>query len=93
MNNLKIKNQIVNIINIVLEDNRLSEDSMDIELELYGLDSLKFVAMIVALEEEFQIEIPDKYLLYSEMNTVNKILLVVLSIIENRDYQGNGVLE
>ena len=87
MNNLEIKNKIVNILNLILEDNILSENSMDIELELYGFDSLKFVAMIVALEEEFQIEIPDKYLLYSEMNTVNKILCVVSSIVEVQDFQ------
>lgn len=87
MNNLEIKNKIVNILNLILEDNILSENSMDIELELYGFDSLKFVAMIVALEEEFQIEIPDKYLLYSEMNTVNKILCVVSSIVEVQDCQ------
>ena len=87
MNNLEIKNKIVNILNLILEDNILSENSMDIELELYGFDSLKFVAMIVALEEVFQIEIPDKYLLYSEMNTVNKILCVVSSIVEVQDCQ------
>lgn len=86
MNNLEIKNRIVNIINLILEDNRLSEDSMDVELEPYGFDSIKFVAMIVALEEEFQIEIPDKYLLYTEMNTVNKILHVVSSLVECQNY-------
>lgn len=42
-----------------------------------GMDSMEFVTIVVALEEEFDCEIPDEKLLISELNTVNKIYEVI----------------
>ena len=45
-------------------------------LEL-GMDSNKFIQIIVSLEEAFECEIPDEKLLFTEMNSVNKMLEVL----------------
>ena len=44
------------------------------------MDSMTFIKIIVDLEEEFDCEIPDSKLLFSEMNTVNKIMQVLTEI-------------
>ena len=44
------------------------------------MDSITFIKIIVAVEEEFECEIPDSKLLLGEMNTVNKIVQVLNDI-------------
>ena len=61
--------EILNVINTVLEK-PLSQDQAEVELSTIGVDSIIFIRIIVALEETFEIEIPDEKLLITEMNTL-----------------------
>lgn len=72
-------NTILSIINKNIENVEITTDQADDDLSLLGIDSIKFIQIVVALEESLKIEVPDEKLLISEMGTVNKILSVVLS--------------
>ena len=90
-----MKKEIINIINEIIQENSASksneedvlvfkeikENDCDDDLLNYGVDSITFIQMIVAFEEHFCIQIPSEMLLFSEMNTVNKIHNVIKSLI------------
>lgn len=70
------KEEILEIVNSVQGIEVTVEQCDDDLLEL-GLDSIKFIQIIVSLEEAFECEIPDEKLLLTEMNSVNKMLEVL----------------
>ena len=49
-----------------------------------NIDSITFIEIILSIEEEFSILVPDEYLIMEETNTVSKIAAFVEKII-NRD--------
>ncbi len=77
MNNMEnIQEKILEIINDTIE-NGVSKNQVDDDLSQLGMDSLKFISIVVTLEENFDIEVPDEYLLMTEMNTVRKMVKIV----------------
>lgn len=70
------KEKILEIVNSV-QDMEVTVDQCDDDLLELGLDSIKFIQIIVSLEETFECEIPDEKLLLTEMNSVNKMLEVL----------------
>lgn len=63
------------LINITGADfGTLDEDKDITEL---GVNSIGFIQIIVAIENEIGKEVPDSYLLLSEMNTLRKIYNVI----------------
>ena len=70
------KERILEIVNSV-QDTEVTVDQCDDDLLELGLDSIKFIQIIVSLEEAFECEIPDEKLLLTEMNSVNKMLEVL----------------
>ena len=56
----------------------------DEDLNVIGIDSISFIKIVVALEDNFEIEIPDEKLLMEEMGTFNKITMVVASALNSR---------
>ena len=56
----------------------------DEDLNVIGIDSISFIQIVVALEDNFEIEIPDEKLLMEEMGTFNKITMVVASALNSR---------
>lgn len=72
--------RIIGILNTALDDLKLAEDNCDVDFSALDIDSIAFITIVVALEEEFDCEIPDEKLLISEMNTVNKIYKVLKEI-------------
>lgn len=77
-----MKSKIIEIINEVIQDNDPDTKGItlmqaDEDLLALGVDSIVYVQIIVSLEEKFRIVIPDEKLLFSEMNTINKMLEVV----------------
>lgn len=70
-------NRVLKILNTNMDNVKVDVAQIDKDLSVIGMDSLVFIRVIVALEEEFDIEFPDDKLLMSEMNTVSKILDVV----------------
>lgn len=76
--------EILKIINLLLEEDVLTVADIGKKLNDIGLDSIKFVLLIVELEDRFQIEIPDEYMLYSKMGTVLEIYKVVSELIKRK---------
>lgn len=79
-NNVRVE-EIISIINSVLEDEVLTISDIDKELKDIGLDSIKFVLLIVELEDRYQIEIPDEYMLYSKMSTLLEVQKIVNELV------------
>lgn len=78
------ENAILNIINFVLPGNCITKENIDENLIDLGMDSITFIQVIVALEEEFECEIPDEKLLITEMDTVKKIMDVLQTLYEEQ---------
>lgn len=49
------------------------------------LESIKFISLIVSLEEEFKIEFPEEYLLTYKLSNVDMIKEVIINLIDNRN--------
>lgn len=43
-----------------------------------------FISIVVDIEEKYNIEIPDEYLLFTEIGTVNKIIDIVTSVMKEK---------
>lgn len=67
------KEAILDIINTVIENAKITLRQADVDLTQFGMDSIAFIRMIVTLEGLFNFVVPEKYMLFKEMNTVNKI--------------------
>ena len=78
------KERILEIVNSV-QDMEVTVDQCDDDLLELGLDSIKFIQIIVSLEETFECEIPDEKLLLTEMNSVNKMLEVLKLAVSESD--------
>jgi len=71
---------IIEIVNKVLKNDSLTFDNINDDLTKFGMSSLEFVRLIVAIEEAFECEIPDSYLILFKMNTLNKIKTILEGI-------------
>jgi len=76
----KILKAVIDIINILVDDSHITIDQIDEDLTKFGVDSLVFIRMILILEEEFKVEIPDEFLLITKMNTIRKIVDLIYSL-------------
>ena len=65
--------KVIEIINATIEKEEISYKNIDKKLSDMEIDSIVFIQIIVALEEEFECVIPDSKLLMSELDTVQKI--------------------
>lgn len=75
---MNVMKQILKITNDNLEEDIIIyEHQIEDDLSQYKLNSISFIKIIVAIEETFEVEIPDEYLLFSEMNTIAKMVDVV----------------
>jgi len=72
--------KVLFIINSNVEDINLTLENLNDNLVEYGMDSISFIQVVVALEEEFDCEIPDSKLLLSELDTINKLLDILQSL-------------
>ena len=76
-----IKEQVLEMLEEICEDEVVRED-LDINMKEEGLmDSLAFVEMLVKIEEIFGLTIAPTEVTYEEIDTPNK----VISYIENRN--------
>ena len=76
--------KILDIINKT-EDLYITSTQINDNLVDLGMDSIKFVQLVVSLEEEFECEIPDSKLLITEMDTVQKIQDVLQALYEDNN--------
>ena len=85
-----ILDKVLKVLNTNLENTEITFEQTEDDLSALGMDSLLFIRVIVALEEAFDIEIPDEYLLITEMNTLSKMKEVISAVL---DHQNNAIGE
>ena len=73
---------IENVLTILnsMDNIEITEEQIEDDLTDCGMDSITFIQTIVALEDEFDCEVPDSKLMLSEMNTIKKILDVLQAL-------------
>lgn len=76
--------EILDIINQVLETSDITEKDINEELSVLGISSIMIISIVIAIEEKYNIEIPDEYLLNTGIGTINKILGVVTSVMKEK---------
>ena len=75
-----ILDKVLKVLNANLENTEITFEQTEDDLSALGMDSIVFIRVVVALEEAFDIEIPDEKLSLNEMNTIAKIMDVISSI-------------
>ena len=83
-----ILNKVLEILNANLENITLTLAQVDADLSEFGMDSMAFIRVIVALEDAFAVEFPDEKLLMTEMSTPAKIAEVLSAVYD--EMHGNG---
>lgn len=56
--------------------------NIDLDGTIIDLDSFKFISMVIALEDEFDIEFPDEYLSVGTMETIDNICDILSHILD-----------
>ncbi len=85
-----ILDKVLKVLNTNLENTKITFEQTEDDLSALGMDSIAFIRIIVALEEAFDIEIPDEKLLLNEMNTISKMTDVISAVL---DHQNNAIGE
>lgn len=73
-------NNVIDILNVNIKNAEITSDKLDQSLIELGMESITFIQIIVAIEEEFECEIPDSKLLITEMDTAEKIMNVLQAL-------------
>ena len=83
------QNKILNILSDILEIDTDTLTALDKDKNLLDLDfsSLKFITFIVAVEEEFGIEILDSDLIFDNFSTLNKITHMLKKYLSNNVFK------
>lgn len=61
-------------IGVLVDEKALSND---IDLTEYISDSIQFISFIVELERYLQIELPDEFLLYENIRSLNGFMAII----------------
>ena len=69
--------KVLEVINQLMEENKINESNMNESLLAHNIDSLKFIQIIVLLEEAFNIEFPDDSLIMAQYATFGSIVDMV----------------
>lgn len=78
----KLISLVNRVVNEVIPEANMNIAKCDENLQNCGMNSIEFISIIVALEEKLEIEIPDEYLLITQMNTVTKICNVLSEVLD-----------
>lgn len=73
----------MNTKNIIIEKIELNGAEINEKGETEDIDSIVFISLVLDLEEEFNIEIPDEYLLMSTFSSIDNITLIINKLIDN----------
>ena len=76
---------MLKVLNANLENTEITFEQTEDDLSALGMDSIVFIRVVVALEEAFDIEIPDEYLLITEMNTLSKMTDVISTVLDHQN--------
>ena len=74
--------QTINILNS-MNFNDINIDNIETDFILENnIDSITFIEIIIILEEEFSILVPEEYLLMENLNTVSKITNLIKELVD-----------
>ena len=74
--------KVLEILNANIEGAEITGQMMEEDLPGLGMDSITFIRIIVALEEEFECEVPDSKLMVTEMDTAQKMIDILQVLYE-----------
>jgi acyl carrier protein len=77
-----MKEAIYNVIKQKINKSATIND--DTTLVEVGIDSIDFINMVIALEEEFDIRFEDMQLIYDNYETLGQLVSVVQQVIEKK---------
>ncbi len=67
----------------------IDTEEKDVNVNDYGVDSISFVSLIVEVEQEFGIEIPDGYLYADILQSLNGFIHLIEQLIEQNEQHVN----
>ena len=67
----------MSIRDIIIENIELNGAEINEEGTIEEIDSITFISLVLDLEAEFNIEIPDEYLLMSVFSSVDNIVSII----------------
>jgi len=82
-----IKDRVLQVIIRNLELNISTEDLQKADRldELFGMDSIAIIELVVGIEQEFEIKVPPEYLTVTIFQNVNTIAEHVLALIRGKE--------
>lgn len=81
-NRKKVEEIIIKVLEeATINDSKITTIEHDKPLEVYGVDSFVFISTVVELEKAFEVEIPDYYLSFDKMATINSIVECIDNLI------------
>lgn len=74
----------MSIRDIIIENIELNGAEINEEGTIEDIDSITFISLVLDLEAEFNIEIPDEYLLMSVFSSVDNIVSIIETLITSK---------
>lgn len=74
--------KILEILDVYMGGVEWGSIGYDADLVEYGMDSMIFIQAVVDIESQFDIEIPDEFLLGEKMGTIGKIVDIVHGLLD-----------
>ena len=77
-----VGSKVIEILDAYMEGVEWDSIGHDAGLAEQGMDSMTFIQVVVDIEAQFDIEIPDEYLLAEKMGTIGRIVDVVCGLLD-----------
>ena len=74
----------MSIRDIIIENIELNGAEINEEGTIEEIDSITFISLVLDLEAEFNIEIPDEYLIMSVFSSVDNIVSIIETLITSK---------
>ena len=74
-----MRTKVIELIKEIAEKEEIDISDLDYKAKLTenGFDSILIIELILLLEDEFKIKIPDEFLLMSKVDTIEKIVYII----------------
>lgn len=59
-------------------------NAVDVPIHMLGVDSLSFLSIIIALEDEFHIHFPEEKMTMAQMKTIRILCITILELINEQ---------
>lgn len=92
MRKSEIKVKILEIMSILFQNSGVDTDVLEYVdlIDDLGMDSVDFISLIIELEAEFDIQIPDDWLLIDKFRECSSILSAVEELIVQKETEGGS---